>query len=390
MVADSIARTPLAETAMTALSPHLFSSFDQNGVVRHGLPSGAYTSPDFFTLEASQVFAKSWTFVGFAHDLANVGDVRPIRVAGTPLLLVRSADRKIRAFHNVCRHRNLKLVKEPRNCKSTITCPYHRWSYDLEGRLKAAPYFGGEKTALPEGCKLEDHGLHEVRCGQLHDWLFVNISGDAPSFESHTEPLRKQLESFNLDDFTAVASLEFGEVQTNWKLLMENFIEPYHVQFVHKTTTSQPLSDHYLVLEDHCLGSAVDLTPEQQLRAKADTLSVSSRYLTLFPNFVLGLYYPDQIGVHLNQPVSAETTRQRRMIYVHKDSDQSAEAVEQLSTLWDSVHREDHEMCERLQEGRHSTVAEQGGVLSPHWEASVRKFQELVADSMRPALANQP
>lgn len=377
---------------MTAqfMGTRLLSAFDENGTVKHGLPSVAYTNGDFYALEASQLFARGWTFVGFAHDLAEVGDVIPVRVAGTPLLLVRGADRQIRAFHNVCRHRNLKLVEESRNCKNMITCPYHRWSYDLAGNLKAAPHFGGGKTELPKGCKLEDHGLLEVRCGQLHDWLFVNLSDDAPDFEAHIAPLRKQFTGFNPEEFVPVASLEFDEVRTNWKLLMENFIEPYHVQYVHKTTTSQPLTDHYLVLEDHCLGSAVDLTPEQRNRAKEGTLSVSSRYLTLFPNFVLGLYHPDQLGVHLNQPVSAETTRQRRVIYLHKDADQSTEAVAQLRTLWDSVHREDHEMCERLQEGRHSVVAEDGGVLSPHWEASVRKFQELVADSLRPALANQP
>jgi choline monooxygenase len=170
---------------------------------------------------------------------------------------------------------------------------------------------------------------------------------------------------------------------------MENFIEPYHVQYVHKTTTSQPLEDHYVVVDEHCLGSAIDLTAEQQAGAAVGTLGVSSRYLTLFPNFVLGLYYPDQIGVHLNRPVSENSTHQSRVIYLHRDSDQSRPAVEQLRQLWDSVHREDHEMCERLQAGRHSTVAEDGGVLSPHWEVSVRRFQELVADAVRPGLESK-
>ena len=170
---------------------------------------------------------------------------------------------------------------------------------------------------------------------------------------------------------------------------MENFIEPYHVQYVHKTTTSQPLEDHYVVADEHCLGSAIDLTVEQQTDAEAGTLGVSSRYLTLFPNFVLGLYYPDQIGVHLNRPVSENSTQQSRVIYLHRDSDQSSSAVEQARQLWDSVHREDHEMCSRLQAGRHSTVAEDGGVLSPHWEVSVRRFQELVADAVRPGLESR-
>ena len=361
----------------------LFSAFDENGDVKHGLPSTAYTNDDFYELEAGQLFAKSWTFVGFANDLAQIGDVMPVRVAGQPLFLVRSANDKIRAFHNVCRHRNLKLVDEAHNCKNLITCPYHNWCYNLDGQLRVAPFFGGSKTELPKQFCLEDHGLQEVTCRLYHDWLFVNLSGDAQAFEAHIAPLKKQLADFDLEDFIMIASIEFGEIKTNWKLLMENFIEPYHVQFVHKTTTNQPLVDHYVVSDGHCLGSAVDLTPEQQREGK---LSVSSKYLTLFPNFVLGVYYPDQIGVHLNVPVSAGTTCQRRLIYQHKNSDQSAEAVKKISMLWESVHKEDHAMCERLQEGRHSDAAQQGGFLSPYWETSVRSFQELVADSIRPAL----
>ncbi len=367
-----------------------FSLFDQKSKVLHGLPSTAYFSNEFFELEESLLFAKSWTFVGFAHELAKVGDVMPIQVAGEPLLLVLSTNNKIKAFHNVCLHRNLKLVNEPQNCKKLITCPYHRWSYDLDGRLLAVPFFGGGKTELPEEFSLENQSLREVRCRKFYDWIFVNLSGSGPSFDSFIDPLKKQLEGIDLDDYFPIASIEFGEIKTNWKLLMENFIEPYHVQFVHKTTTSQPLVDHYVVSDGHCLGSAVDITQEQQDKAKNDTLSVSSRYLTLFPNFVLGVYFPDQIGVHFNQPVSAETTCQKRVIYQHKDSDNSAETVEKIRKLWHDVHKEDHEMCERLQQGRHSEVASEGGFLSPHWESSVRSFQEMVADSIRPALNQQP
>ena len=113
----------------------LFSAFDENENVKHGLPSAAYTSNDFYELESKLIFAKSWTFVGFARDLAEVGDITPLEVAGQPLFLVRSSKNKIRAFHNVCRHRNLKLVGEPQNCKNRITCPYHNWVYNLDGQL---------------------------------------------------------------------------------------------------------------------------------------------------------------------------------------------------------------------------------------------------------------
>jgi len=366
-----------------------FTAFDQASPVCHGLPAASYTCREFFELEETSLFAASWSFVGFAHQLAKVGDVQPLTVAGKPVFLVRSEADKIRAFHNVCRHRNLKLIDQAGHCDSLITCPYHRWSYDFGGQLRLAPYFGGGKTGLPDGFDLANHGLYEIQCHTFHDWIFVNLDGQAESFDVFVEPLKRQLVGFEPEEFEAVATLEFGEVSTNWKLLMENFIEPYHVQYVHKTTTSQPLEDHYVVVDEHCLGSAIDLTAEQQAGAAVGTLGVSSRYLTLFPNFVLGLYYPDQIGVHLNRPVSENSTHQSRVIYLHRDSDQSSSAVEQLRELWDSVHREDHEMCERLQAGRHSTVAEDGGVLSPHWEVSVRRFQELVADAVRPGLESK-
>ena len=366
-----------------------FTAFDQASPVCHGLPAASYTCREFFELEETSLFAASWSFVGFAHQSAKVGDVQPLTVAGKPVFLVRSEADKIRAFHNVCRHRNLKLIDQAGHCDSLITCPYHRWSYDFGGQLRLAPYFGGGKTGLPDGFDLANHGLYEIQCHTFHDWIFVNLDGQAESFDVFVEPLKRQLVGFEPEEFEAVATLEFGEVSTNWKLLMENFIEPYHVQYVHKTTTSQPLEDHYVVVDEHCLGSAIDLTAEQQAGAAVGTLGVSSRYLTLFPNFVLGLYYPDQIGVHLNRPVSENSTHQSRVIYLHRDSDQSRPAVEQLRQLWDSVHREDHEMCERLQAGRHSTVAEDGGVLSPHWEVSVRRFQELVADAVRPGLESK-
>ncbi len=352
----------------------------------HYLDNRIFTDEGIFAEEMRRIFAKTWLFVCHEGEIADTGDFRTTSAGGKPIVVVRDDDGTVRAFYNVCRHRSLKLVSKPHNCKSLITCPYHRWSYNLDGELRAAPFFGGQKTELPEDFKLEDHGLIEVPCRLFQDWLFVNLNGDTASFESYLAPLEKQLTGFDLDGFIAVASIEFTEIKTNWKFLMENFIEPYHVQFVHKKTTSQPLVEHYTICDGHCLGSGVNLSAGQQVKAQEGTLAVSSRYLTLFPNFVLGIYYPDQIGVHLNRPISAGTTSQRRVIYLHKDSDQNPETVENIRRLWENVHKEDHEICERLQEGRHSEVAEQGGILSPHWESSVRRFQELVANSIRPAL----
>jgi len=103
-----------------------FNAFDQVGPVHHGLPAAAYTRSEFFELESNLLFTASWSFVGFAHQLAKVGDVQPLTVAGKPVFLVRSESDKIRAFHNVCRHRNLKLIDRAGHCDVLITCPYHR------------------------------------------------------------------------------------------------------------------------------------------------------------------------------------------------------------------------------------------------------------------------
>ncbi len=371
----------MTETLEGALGPGALARFsDTNGAVR-GLPAAAYTSEAFLALENEKLFTNGWTFVGFAHELATRGDAVPVQVAGRPVLLLRGGDGEIRAFHNVCRHRCLMLVDEPGNVGRFLRCPYHSWTYGLDGKLKGAPHFAGpdrhDPPALDEGAD----GLAPVRVAVWHDWIFVNLSGTAPDFEVAVAPLARNLEGVDFSSLTHVATLEFGEVKTNWKLLMENFIEPYHVQYVHPTTTTQPLTDHSTLIDETCLGSAVDISRQPGVGAEG-TLAVSSRFLTFFPNFVLGLYFPDQVGVHLNTPVAVDRTHQRRAIYHAGAGSMSAEAVEGLRRLWSDVHAEDHAMCERLQKGRASEIAAAGGLLSPHWETSVRRFQELVLDSL--------
>ena len=359
----------------TAGTADWLADFHVDSPVAHGLPATAYLDEGFWRRECDRVFARHWVFAGFAHQMTAIGDVCPTDVAGQPILLVRGRDSQIRAFHNVCRHRCLKLVDEPCNAGAVITCPYHAWAYGLDGSLRSTPYFGG-KDHRPEGFEPADYGLLPVRSVTWHDWVFVDLSGEAPAFEDYVAPLAGRLTGLDLDLLTPVALLDFGPIETNWKFLMENFMEPYHVQFVHKSTTEQPLADHYTVVDGPCLGSAVDVAEEKD--ASGGTLAVSSRYLTLFPSFVLGRYFPDQLGVYLNQPLGPGKTRQKRAIYATEGVAFNAKQVEELKVLWTSVHREDHTICERLQAGRASAASADGGLLSPYWEDSVRRFQELV------------
>ena len=357
----------------------MLSRFLNSKTIVNGLPSAAYTDEEFWIKECNTVLNENWVFVGFVHEFKKLGDAIPISIAGRPILLVKNVKGEIVAFHNVCRHRCLKLVDKPKNVGKLIRCPYHAWAYDLDGNLRASPHFGGTNKHHPDGFNPSNHGLEPVRIKVWHDWIFINLSETAPVFEKYAAPLIKQLENFDFDKIYPVATLDFGEIYANWKFLIENYIEPYHVQFVHQKTTSQPLKDHYNIVDGRCFGCGVDLNEEN---TSSGNLSVSSRYLSLFPNFIIGTYFPNQLGVHLNQPLGPGRTTQKRVIYATEGHDLTKIEIENQKKLWWDVHKEDHEICERLQLGRASPVSIKGGVLSPHWEKSVRAFQKHVIKSV--------
>ena len=346
-----------------------------------GLPAKSYTDSDFWEKECNTVLSDGWLFVGFVHEFNKEGDVQPIFIAGKPILLIKNENNEIMAFHNVCSHRCLKLVNEKKNIGKLIRCPYHSWSYDLQGNLKAAPHIGGTNNHKPKGFNFKKHGLKPIRIHIWNDWIFINLNGKAKKFIEYAKPLFSKFKDLDFNKLKYTATLDFGKINTNWKFLIENFIEPYHVQFVHKTTTNQPLKDHYTIVDGICYGSGVDVKEEDSKNSKM--LSVSSKYLSLFPNFIIGTYYPNQVGVYLNIPINPNTTIQKRIIYTVDGSKMSKEDIDITKKIWWSVHKEDHEMCERLQEGRSSPASNEGGLLSPHWEDGVKAFQKLIIQSMK-------
>ena len=341
-----------------------------------GLPSKSYTDNEFWGKECNTVLSNGWLFVGFVHELSKSGDVFPLFIAGKPILLVNNENNKITAFHNVCSHRCLKLVSEKKNVGKLIRCPYHSWSYDLKGNLKSSPHIGGTNQHKLKGFNFKNHGLKPIRIYIWHDWIFINLNSKAKKFEEYAKPLFSKFKDIDFDKLKYAATLDFGKINTNWKFLIENFIEPYHVQFVHKTTTNQPLKDHYTIVDGICYGSGVDVKQEDNKNSNA--LSVSSRYLSLFPNFIIGTYYPNQIGVYLNIPISPSETSQKRIIYTTNGKVMTKEESDITKKIWWSVHKEDHEICERLQEGRASPASNEGGLLSPYWEKGVKAFQKLI------------
>ena len=148
-----------------------------------GLPNSFYVDQDTYNLEREHVFFRNWAAIGFASDVPEEADAKPMTFLGMPLLLVRGRDNQVRVFQNTCRHRGMILVDEPRKMRGVIRCPYHSWCYDLNGKLKTTPHVGGAGQNTHESIDRDELGLIEIRSHVWQDVVFVNVSGNAAPFE---------------------------------------------------------------------------------------------------------------------------------------------------------------------------------------------------------------
>ena len=356
-----------------------------------GLPNLAYTSPDFYALEQQTVFRNNWVFAGFAHQLVKVGDMHPVEIAGQPVVLVQTGDTGIRAFHNVCRHRGSKLVTESGNSKKFV-CPNHAWSYSLVGKLIARPHFyGGERHDVNQSaCHRAD--LVEVRCVTWHDWIFVNLSGDTEDFADCIESITRKLAGYDLSAMRFSESLEF-DINANWKLPIENFIEPYHVfschpwlnDFVGMGEREAPTFDAKVLQcgyefqqADPARGGALPWFPNLPLEKQN-----RGDWFVLFPNFAFEIF-PDQVDVFIAWPQGTLKCRETIALYFIGNgatAEKYRAAREHVVKNWHDLNREDIGIIERMQSGRRSEGFD-GGVLSPYWDPVQQHFAKLITESI--------
>jgi choline monooxygenase len=357
------------------------------------LPNAAYVSDRFYRLECETLFRKTWVFAGFGHRIPRAGDAIPVAVADQPLILVRGRDGAVRAFHNVCRHRGAQLLLEPQSGLRQFTCPNHAWGYDLDGHLRARPHFhgGGRPDRIRADCHRAD--LVGVRCATWQDWVFVNLDGAAPPLETYLEPLTSRLEGYDFSVLGHGATLEF-ELAANWKLALENFIEPYHVfachpwlhSFVPMEQREPPAFDRHLLYcgydfeaTDPARGEGLPYFPglTEAKRRRGD-------WFVLFPNFAFEVF-PDQVDVFVVSPLGPGRVREEIALYFVGEGATApafGEGRQRVIDNWRALNEEDIGIVERMQAGRRSDGFD-GGVLSPYWDPVLQHFARLVFDAVR-------
>ena len=204
-----------------------------------GLLAATYTSPGFAALEAIGLFRKEWICIGRADDLPKTGDYVATDIAGIPIVTLRDKANRIRSFSNVCLHRMMRLAEGRGNCGGRLTCPYHAWTYNLQGRLIGASHM----EATP-GFRIEAHGLPEIRTELWQGWIYATLDPDATPLAPRLEPLTRAVEAYGMADYGCV--LQQDEVwQTNWKCLAENYMEDYHAPFVHRNSIGVYLDNEF-------------------------------------------------------------------------------------------------------------------------------------------------
>ena len=210
--------SPVKESAGEAvgrfLTPEIIQRINRPTAEATGLPNEAFTSSEFLDLEKQLLFRRTWMCAGFVQDIPEPGDIMPTSIGGVPIILTRAQDGEVRAFHNVCRHRGTQLVTESKSGMSSISCPYHGWTYDLDGKLRRRAHFAGpDKEGSLAGIR-----LFEVPCGIWEHLIFVNIDAQAPPLETFMQPVRRQLEGY---DFSALVFAEemTWTIESNWKFV---------------------------------------------------------------------------------------------------------------------------------------------------------------------------
>ena len=324
-----------------------------------------YTSADIQALERERIFAREWVCVGREENIAEPGAYMLAEVAGESLIVLRDRDGVVRAFYNVCRHRGTRLCEATTGRFSqTIQCPYHAWTYRLDGRLTGAPHMDEA-----EDFDKADYPLHAASIGTWEGFLFVNLAPAPESFERTFAPLVGRFARFNLATLRTVRRIDY-DVAANWKLVLQNYNECLHCPTIHpELTTKLPYtSGANDLIEGPFLGGYMEIKAPHEsatMSGRACALPLGelpeddrarAYYYSLFPSMMLSIH-PDYAVYYRVHPVTPTTSRVVCEWMVNPAAPATpGYNIQDAEEFWDRTNRQDWHICEQSQLGVGSRV----------------------------------
>jgi Rieske 2Fe-2S family protein len=324
------------------------------------LPAEYYTGAAYFGREMESLFRGMWICAGREEQVDNAGRFFLRDVVGESIIITRGASGRVRAFYNVCRHRGTRLCTAHDGVfAGGIQCPYHAWTYDLDGRLIGAPHM----EDVPHFRK-DDYPLHEVSADAWDGHIFINLSRDPGPLAEQLADLPSKFKPWHMQELRLGHRVTY-DVRANWKLIIQNYNECLHCPNLHPALNKL---SHYLSGENEPL-RATYMGGRMDLRPGVDTLSMDGTcrraflpglsaedvrrvyYYAIFPNMLLSLH-PDYMMVHTLWPVAPDRTINICEWHFHPDALARApfDASDAID-FWDLTNRQDWNVCELSQAG---------------------------------------
>ena len=378
------------------LPDSVYPAADEQGF---GLPAWIYRDPEFFELEKQHIFRTSWHLVCHQNDIPATGDYHTFEILGESVVAVRGDDGQIRSFHNVCRHRASRLLDGPKGqCGRRITCPYHAWTYSLDGRLIGVPFKETFRDFDPQ-----KSGLAALDQEIFMGFVFVRFAPGLPSVREMAAPYLDELAVYRMEELVPQGRVTLRSRHVNWKNVADNYSDGLHINVAHPGLTRLFGKGYGIEAQpwiDKMWGALRDVPSSnwserlyQKLLPAVDTLPPERQrlwtYFKLWPNVAFDIY-PDQIDFMQFVPVSPTETLIREIAYVHPDSRREMRAARYLNwRINRKVNIEDKALIERVQAGMSSSSFTMGPLSENEvcLRSFARRLRSLIPESR---LARKP
>jgi choline monooxygenase len=343
-------------------------------------PSSWYNDPRFYQLERDTVFRNNWLIAARADQVRKTGDFVAGSITGEPHVITRNDAGQLNAFFNVCRHHAAQVMSGA-GCAESLVCPYHGWTYGLDGRLLKAPELGAVKDFDRAA-----FGLVPMAVESWCDLLFVNMAKAPSALAPHLTELERRLRSMQLDGLQFVARRKY-RLACNWKVYVDNYLDGgYHVDYLHKGLAAQLDMDSYRtdVFERYSIQSGAGAGGDGSSGSDfAERIGDHVLYAWLYPNLMINRYGP-MMDTNWVIPHGHDETEVIFDYYFTPETARDADFVEKSLAASDVVQKEDVDICESVQKGLGSSSYDRGRY-SVKREQGELHFHRLLAKDFRAA-----